>query len=297
MTNRNSTAWATAFTCAVALVCSSNVATAQQANPEFTLQPAADWQLLRYGDRCTLYRAFGEGENATELRIAQGDSEPRFTLSLSGRPVRSPYGSVVGVQFGPNEQTSHRGFVINKTISGQPAIVLYGVLLAPASADQAESGKAGIIGPEREAAIDSLVISRAVIDPFALALGSMGEPLSRLSRCATELEKKLYSAGRVSGGKWRASEPRNSPGDWLRSSDYPRDLIQKGMEGVVDFRLTVDANGVATNCHIESSNRPQMFDDIVCLALLQRARFNPALDSEGERVASYYTNRVRLLIP
>ena len=268
-----------------------------QDKPEFTLEPSGDWKLVRYGDRCSLVRSFGEGESATALRIEQGTAKPYYTVSIAGRPVRHPYGSVMSIQFGPDELPSERGYVINETRNGDPAIVMYGVLLAPVTAEQAEKGTAGMIGPEREAAIDRLVLSRAVIDPFALSLGTMTEPLQRLSTCALAVADKLYSASRSSGGKSRPAEPQNNPGGWIRSADYPRDLVRKGMEGTVAFRLTVDKQGVATNCHIEATNRPQMFDDTVCLALLRRAKFHPAMDAEGKPQASYYVNRVHFQMP
>jgi TonB family protein len=65
----------------------------------------------------------------------------------------------------------------------------------------------------------------------------------------------------------------------------------------VHFRLSVDARGKVSDCHIQRSTRPEGFDEAVCEVLMHRARFKPALDAEGKPMASYYINTVRFIIP
>lgn len=69
-------------------------------------------------------------------------------------------------------------------------------------------------------------------------------------------------------------------------------MLRQGKRAIVHFRLNVDAAGQPTACHIQQSTRPKAFDDAVCKAIMRNARFDPALDAEGQPVASYWLNSV-----
>ncbi len=127
---------------------------AVRADDNVALVPAGEWKLRASPDKCRLSRGFGEGENTTSLRIDQGGIEPYYTLTIVGRPVRNPYGNVVQVRFGPDEQATHRGYISAKSAGGKPALVMYGVLLAPMSAVEAREGTISSIGEQRETAIE-----------------------------------------------------------------------------------------------------------------------------------------------
>jgi hypothetical protein len=95
----------------------------------------------------------------------------------------------------------------------------------------------------------------------------------------------------------RSPVPAQNPGRWIYSSDYPMDMLQIGQPALVEFRLSVSEDGKPTACHIQATTRPKEFDDAVCKSLLRRAAFEPALDSEGKPIASYWRSRVRFQIP
>lgn len=91
--------------------------------------------------------------------------------------------------------------------------------------------------------------------------------------------------------------PTDSPGSWLNSRDYPTDLLRDGAQGLVNFRLSVDEKGKVSGCHIQRSTRPEGFDRAVCDALTRRARFEPALDADGNPVNSYFIGSVNFVMP
>jgi len=92
-------------------------------------------------------------------------------------------------------------------------------------------------------------------------------------------------------------KPKNNPGSWLKPSDYPRDLVAKGAEGIVKFRLMVEETGKVSSCHVQQSTRPAGFDKAVCDTIGRRARFEPALDSEGRPIKSYWRSSARFVMP
>jgi outer membrane biosynthesis protein TonB len=65
-----------------------------------------------------------------------------------------------------------------------------------------------------------------------------------------------------------------------------------GKQALVNFRLSVRAQGVPTACEVQSSYNDKKFDEVTCAALMRRARFSPALDAKGQPVLSYFLRTV-----
>lgn len=91
-------------------------------------------------------------------------------------------------------------------------------------------------------------------------------------------------------------QPLN-PGSWVTNDDYPPAALRGGMAGQVRFTLSVDTNGVPTDCTITGSSGFPLLDETSCTLLKARARFNPAEDAKGRRIPATYSNRFRWEIP
>jgi protein TonB len=92
-------------------------------------------------------------------------------------------------------------------------------------------------------------------------------------------------------------KPRSRSGQWVTTGDYPTSDIRQGNEGVVTYRLAIDASGRTTDCVIVKGSGHPGLDAATCGKLLRRASFDPARDAAGERVAAYFTGTVRWVIP
>jgi len=149
------------------------------------------------------------------------------------------------------------------------------------------------VTPEREAAISNFSIMGLSRSPIVLELGPMGKPMAALNTCTEELLTHWGLDLTRHQKRSKDVEPVGSPGNWLRSSDYPREMIRGLKQGVVQFRLMVSAEGKPTSCHIQSSTKPDEFEDAVCKALMKRASFSPALDADGKPMASYFRSVAR----
>lgn len=91
--------------------------------------------------------------------------------------------------------------------------------------------------------------------------------------------------------------PKGNPGNWANTNDYPSRALQQEREGTTGFRVTVGANGRVTDCQISSSSGHPDLDTATCTNVTRRARFDPALDGNGQPTTGTYSNRVRWQIP
>jgi protein TonB len=95
----------------------------------------------------------------------------------------------------------------------------------------------------------------------------------------------------------KALTPRGSPGSWVTNNDYPPAALRAGESGVTGFRLDVGPDGRVTNCSVTSSSGSSTLDDAACRLLMRRARFNPAEDASGAKIAAAYSSRFRWELP
>ena len=95
----------------------------------------------------------------------------------------------------------------------------------------------------------------------------------------------------------KSALPKNAPGGWVSTSDYPSSDLRQGNEGSVGFRLTIDARGKVTGCQVTRSSGHGGLDAATCKYATQRARFEPATDGTGAKVSGSYSNVIRWVIP
>ena len=95
----------------------------------------------------------------------------------------------------------------------------------------------------------------------------------------------------------KALQPRGNPGSWATDADYPPSALRAEESGVTGFRLEVGPDGRVTNCTVTSSSGSGTLDDATCRLVTRRARFSPAEDASGNKIAATYSNRITWRIP
>ena len=91
--------------------------------------------------------------------------------------------------------------------------------------------------------------------------------------------------------------PIGNPADWITAPDYPLLANLNGKTGVTAFKLTIDTKGTPTSCDIDASSGNDELDNKTCALLLERARFQPPVGSNGKPKASTFSSRVRWTLP
>lgn len=95
----------------------------------------------------------------------------------------------------------------------------------------------------------------------------------------------------------RGPRPKNNPGSWVTTNDYPSLALLYEWMGVSYFKVTVSKVGKVTECEVKKTSGYITLDDATCGNITRRARFDPALDDHGNPALGTYTNRVTWLIP
>ncbi len=296
--------------CFIALIVASCTLLSQpvaaQKQP-LTLKPSSKWVASYEDDSCRLLRQFGTEDDTVTVIFNSFGPGDHFRLVLAGKPVRIRNSSrPATLQFGPSELAQEAEFLIGN-LGKKPAMLFSGSMRIAAVTDaeklaRENSGpeynyKLAEISTERKAAVTYLSIGRPLRKPVVLKLGSMEKPFAALATCVDEL---LTHWGINVEKHKTLSQPVHiigNPGRWIKSNEYPLDMIREGQPALVQFRLSVDKTGKTTACHIQQTTRPKEFDDAVCRSLMKRSAFKPALDAEGQPIASYWRSTVRFQIP
>ncbi len=93
-----------------------------------------------------------------------------------------------------------------------------------------------------------------------------------------------------------AARPRNDPGSWVTEADYSSRAMRLGLEGITRFTLTISADGRVADCRVTGSSGHAELDSAACQLIARRARFEPARNGDGDKVAGSYSSAVRWTI-
>jgi TonB family protein len=286
------------------IVCASVPAQAEK--EELQLKPSSKWQVDYADDSCRLARQFGQDTHAVTLIIEQFGPGQSFKLTLAGPAFKQVSGEgSIYLKFGPAEDVQDEPYYLG-SIGKAPALLLRTTMrIAPPSKEERqalkrprdEETKLASISEDRVAAVSELNIGKPLRQPMRIFLGSMRAPFSALDKCINELMTHWGVDVTKYATQSRPLRSNQKRGAWIGDEDYPKNMISQGKRAMLNVRLSVDATGVPTACHLQQSTGPKEFDDTVCRALMRRARFEPALDAEGKPFASFFRQSINFNMP
>ena len=94
-------------------------------------------------------------------------------------------------------------------------------------------------------------------------------------------------SGQGSGGHYVATRPVKIAGD-LAEADYPKAGRAKRLGTAVIVVLTVGTDGHVSACRVHQPSGDPEADQVTCKLALERFRFHPALDQNGDPVESTF---------
>lgn len=278
----------------LALASTAVASTVAVAKPVLPLKPTSPWDVHYAPDSCMLLREFGNGPNRVLLRLERFAPSAEFQLSLAGELFKTK-ASVVDLTatFGPGGKPDRRKYAATGVVGHGEKLPLIVVGITTIVGRPPTKGRQEFrIDSGSEAAVNSLSVEvSGVSSSLLLELGSMGEPLKALRTCTDELLEHWGLDAAAQRTLQRPATPLTTPQRWFDVTSYPDNAM--GVNGYVQFRLTVDEAGAVQDCAIPSAIKGSVLAQATCVTLTRRARFKPAIDRSGKAVKSYYADTVR----
>lgn len=249
-------------------------------------QTSDGWQYAEGPESCRAYRSFGEGENGVllQLRTFGPGSAVEATIASSQVP-REPR-SVRMVELG----WDGKGFENNQvgvlgSVDGVPSVTM---LVAHRSV--AAFGfyyENGVMVSRLDPAAETMQLRVVGNAPRELQMGPLEEPLRQLLECEAGLMER-WGWGRGYSQRVATAPEMRDPQLWFyKAIVYPAVQNLNRVSSILQLRLKVDARGRVAECVVQSSPGSSLFGSKNCTGIRRLARFNPALDSQGQAVESY----------
>ncbi len=261
------------------------------------LTPSSAWTIEHAKDNCTLARTFGEGEEMMTIFFNRYQPADRFRLTLIGNFARQRRSQPdVRIKFGPNEEAFVAN-VLSGEADGRPVIAFPGNMSIAGLIKRSEDADANNlnltdpyeIDPEREQAVTQISLVSGLRQQFILETGSLGDPFAALRACSEELLHHWGIDVEKHRRLTRRATPTNDPRYWVTPGDIPGGSRHTGL---VYVRLMIEPTGAVGDCLIQETTLPKKYEDATCDALLKRAQFDPALDSDGRPIKSFWANGI-----
>lgn len=97
--------------------------------------------------------------------------------------------------------------------------------------------------------------------------------------------------------KQQAARAKANLASYISDSDYPDDAVRAEEQGTTRFTLTIGPNGRVTGCSVTGSSGSRSLDNATCRIMQSRARFSPAVDSNGQPTTDSYSSSIRWVLP
>jgi hypothetical protein len=248
-----------------------------------TFAPTGAWAVDYADHSCKLMRNFTNGERQLTLGMERAELGPRLTLEIAGETVDfATRAGTVKYRYGPGGGERE----------GALARLPNALRIGDAPLQDEFAGSRDWTGwsydAERDAAkaIESVSVRGTFGDEVVLQLGPMEAPIAALQTCVDDLMKEWGLDARRLVAASRHALPVTDPQTWLGKEDYPREMRQTRRGGAVHVRLIVNQQGRVAKCIGIASEGS--LGDVTCNALIERARFVPALDAEGRPMTGLF---------
>jgi hypothetical protein len=148
--------------------------------------------------------------------------------------------------------------------------------------------------PARQAKGVSVRSAGELNESFALA--QMAPLMAAIDRCVVSLQQH-WNIGEANGAKLkeRASSKANLA-TYVRNEDYPAVALQNREMGEVGFALLIDATGKIADCMVIATSGVASLDAQSCATMTSRAKFNPAIGTDGKPAKDALTARIRWVV-
>ena len=146
----------------------------------------------------------------------------------------------------------------------------------------------------REASITAVRIAAGFDWEVVLDTGPLAEAMNAMRVCMADLmqSRGLDPDAPVSALS-RDAQPVNLA-RWARrlQEDYPHSALMSGQQATLRVLLQIDEKGRVSECDVQTDIDPEIFRHTACQRMYRYARFEPALDHEGNPTNGFWSTTV-----
>lgn len=261
------------------LACAALLSTAGTAVAAEPKQPTGKWVAEFADHQCILSRAYGAPNEVLILAFQKLPMRPGVELNVLKTDKRTA----------PGYGRARVGFLKGSSVEAAFGAYRVGPKVRKISVGiEDESYRSAA-----ETGTVSLSIPKEIEESFAVP--GFGPALKVLDQCVVNL-----------GEAWGISKDQQTlvgrlakviePEALFDSNDYPDRALKEDASGKTIVRYVVDEAGRSSDCVVLKSSGNKSLDLATCSKLLQRARFEPALDLQGRPMRSISVMVVNWLI-
>lgn len=268
------------------------------------LDPSSPWVVDYDDESCALRREFGGPDNPVVLQLRQfvPDREA-FSIQVvgpnlqwSGRPAAR-----LLLRFLPDEESSERFGVVRISAAELGHGVTFHSSLTPPTEDDQPPTLVDLTTPttpEERAAfaaraqqVTGIEVSHAFTQVVRLNTRSLGNPMQAMSACLDELLTHWGVDVEAHRTLQRKAAPLDRRG-WALAVQRAFPRVDYAERADLTVRLDVSASGEVTGCHLQQNIGDDAFLDTACRQFMRYGRLAPALDAQGQPIASYLIQTV-----
>ena len=274
---------------------------AASAEEAIVIAPSSAWNLDYSEEACRLGRQFGEGDDKVTLILAKYAPGTAMEILVSGKRLSSERSRSFHYSFDPNERIEVERPLFGELDNGETMWQFSGGILEEDQINRLEKAEATSanykkVEAENAGRVSSFTVKVGRKPPVTITTGKLTAPLSAMDQCLDSLVASWGYDPSEQAELASGPEPIGRITSWFNYRDYPKDALRSELAGAVRFRLAVNPEGAITDCVIQSSYSDPAFPEKVCAEFKRNGRFKPALNANGEGVASYWANSV-LFVP
>lgn len=263
-------------------------------------RPAGQWALDYGEDYCRLSRNFSNGNSELSLAFERIEPGPFMRMIVITDGIRTfRRAEELGWSFAPGQGERKARYAQSKMADGKDYYNFGPVTVAPF-----EPPAPGALPPayDRKAEQDlarpltAISLGSGLLSPVRIETGALDAPIAAMQGCADDLAQTWgIDAARLPGST--PPVPEGGGVGWLPQGTIPFGEFSKFVGGANQVRLMVDASGKATRCEVHWATLGDSLNKRICDTLLDKAKFAPAKDAQGNAMAGVWIGSPMFLGP
>jgi hypothetical protein len=268
-------------------------------------KPATAWAADYGDDYCRLARDFTDGKSTLSLAMDRVQPTNSVRVIVMGDVKTFRSANQVGYSLLPSGGGERKGpFWQAASADGRDYLNLGEMTIGPPFAFDAGAAKPPAPEPDKPiaippydraaeqqyaAGITSIALTSGVSEPLRIETGNLKAPMTALQKCTDDLLGVWGLDAPKHQTMTRPVQPATDASKWVPNGTIGFDDFGKLGGSSNQIRVMVSADGKATACAVHWTSLDQKTNDALCKAILSKGSFFPALDKDGQPMASYWT--------